>query len=188
MKEIVPESPAIVRNNIVSIVNHTDYDQLQACIDQWGIVYPSAQQTMDCIRYSATLYWRSELEFQKIQELVERLSPIQRAAFVYTGDLYHLMRFNDQLVRTFLAKLSARVNIPHPDPQTVWSTAPEEHIHFAAMLWPTEMKGQTLKMVKGTPFEAIYASTTENVGKVLTEYASLIRALWVTPNVPASVA
>ncbi|MNU19661.1 hypothetical protein D3C71_78940 [compost metagenome] len=181
-------SPAIVRNNIISIVNHTDYAQLQACIEKWGIVYPSAGQMMECIAFSTQLYWRSDLEMQRLEELAHSLTPIQRAAFVYTGDLYQLARFNDTLVRTFLCKLTERVVGPHPDPASVWKSAPEDHIHFAAMLWPTEMKGLNLKQVKGTPFEGTYAATTVHVAEVLAEYYDLIRALWVTVNVPASMA
>jgi hypothetical protein len=182
-------SPDIVRNNIISIINHTDFDELGAVMLEWGIRHPSVDETMECIRYSAQLYWRSEIESSKILELVTKLSPIERSAFVYTGDLYHLMRFNDALVRQFLGELSARIDVQHPDPASVWKTAPEDHTHFAAMLCPDEMKdAATIKTIKGTPAEGILASTTVNITNTLTKYASLIKALWVTPNVPASVA
>lgn len=182
-------SPDIVRNNIISIINHTDYAQLNRAISDWGIAYPTPEQTMECIEYSTKLYWRNDLALQDIRVLVSKLSPEQRAAFVYTGDLYHLMRFNDALVRQFLGELSARIDEQHPDPASVWKSAPEEHMHFAAMLCPDEMADAvTIKMIKGTPAEGILASTTEHITATLTKYASLVKGLWVTPNVPASVA
>lgn len=181
-------SPAIVRNNITSIINHTDYDAIQLAMTEFGIRVPTVAETMECIRYSAQLYWWDEREYAKIQTYVETLTDLQRAAFVYTGDLYHLMRFNDAVVRTFITKLSARVGDVHPNPGDAIKAAPEDNLHLAAQLCPVEMKGKQMKDVVGTDAHGILASTTEHVGTVVEEYRNFIRAFFVTENIPASVA
>ncbi len=43
-------SPDVVRNNIISIINNTDYVRLQATMQKFGIRYPTPTETMDCIR------------------------------------------------------------------------------------------------------------------------------------------
>lgn len=181
-------TPQIVRNNIISIINNTNYDELDSMMKQYGIRIPSINEMMECITYSTQLYWRNPSELAKIQLLVSRLNGLQRAAFVYTGDLYHLMKYNDETVRVFLTRLSTRVATPHPDPVAFMKQAPEDHIHLAAQLCPGETRGKRLDEIVGTPAHAIVASTVENIGKVIQDYAGMIRTLWVTVNLPASVA
>jgi hypothetical protein len=181
-------SSDIVRNNIISIINHTDYYMLELAMNKFGIRHPTVDETMDCITYSTQLYLINKTQIQRLRLLVCRLSDLQRSAFVYTGDLYHLRKYNEDVVRQFLAKLSKRVAVEHPDPASVLDTAPEDYVHLAAQICTDEMRGKNMKMIKGTPAEGIMASTVQNVLEVIQEYRDMIRALWVTPNVPASVA
>lgn len=180
--------PQIVRNNIISIINNTDYVQLEQVMRDFGIRAPTINETMECIMYSVGLYWRNSKEVAKLQSLVSRLNSLQRAAFVYTGDLYHLMKYNDVVVREFIARLSTRVAMNHPDAEAIMKDAPEDHVHLAAQLCPGETKGKRLPDLVGTEAYGIVASTTENIGKVIQDYAGMIRAFWVTVNLPASVA
>lgn len=44
----------------------------------------------------------------KIRELVEKMEPLERAAFVYTGDLYQVRQLNQEFTRKFITDLSRR--------------------------------------------------------------------------------
>lgn len=181
-------SPDIVRNNIISIINHTDYDAMEAAMHEYGIRHPSVEETMECINYSVALYWRGSDQIQKLRTLIESLTDLQRSAFVYTGDLYHLMKYNEEVVRRFITRLSMRVDAIHPNPSEIVDKAPEDHRNLASQICMRELKGKTVRDIVNTPAYGIYASTVENIGKVLSDYRTLIRAFWVTENVPASVA
>lgn len=190
-------SPDIVRNNIISIINNTDYKVLESAMVQFGIRYPTAEETMGVIRYSADLYWKGEKDFYKLFMLVSKLTDIQRAAFVYTGDLYHLMKFNEQVVRTFINKLSAKITTDHPNPKDVIDNASEDNRNLANQICADDLlkaitsdkqKTTNPKDLVDTPAYGPYAATVNNIDNVLEEYSSLIKALWVTPNVPASLA
>ena len=181
-------NPDIVRNNIISIINHTDYVQMEEAMRVFGIRAPSVEETMDCIEYSAKLYWTTKAEYTDIRRTVSKLTDMQRAAFVYTGDLYHLMKYNDPVVREFISRLSKRIDVPHPDPSSVIDNAPDDYVHLAAQICPAETKGKDLKKLVGTEAYGIVASTVENIINTLQDYKLLIRAFWVTTNVPASVA
>jgi hypothetical protein len=181
-------SSGIALNNIVSVVNHTDYDQLGAAMLEYGIRHPSVEETLACIRYSTDLYWNDRREMAKIESLVSKLTPIQRSAFVYTGDLYHLMRFNEQLVREFVTQMSFHATEPHPDPEAVIKAAEEDVVFTAVQICEVELRGKDWKKMVGTREYGILAATVANMEATLVKYFRMIRALWVTPNVPASLA
>lgn len=181
-------SPQITKNNIISIINHSDYVEISQVMREYNLRYPTAEETMECIMYSTQLYWSTQHELEKIYRLVLTLNDMQRAAFVYTGDMYHLMKYNPEVIRAFVGKLSMRVDKVHPDPDSVFKGAPEDYVGLACQLCPEEMKGKNPGKVKGTDAYGILASTLENINNTLVEYRTLIQAFWVTVNVPASVA
>lgn len=203
-------SPDIVRANIISIVNHTNYPQMEAAMQKFGIRVPTVDETMQVIEYSAKLYWNGQDQYDRVRELVNTLTDLERAAFVYTGDLYHLRQFNDNVARQFIDKLSRRVaDRTYDDPDAIITSTSEDSHHLATQICCNEMRGKTLgKNVHTGKYEVeegdkkkprleaadkharlmIVTGTIENIDNVLKEYWDLIRAFWVTPNIPASVA
>jgi hypothetical protein len=181
-------SPDIVKQNIMSIVTNTDYQRIRQAMEKFDIRYPTVDETMECIQYSTQLYWRDKAHMDLIRLLVEKLTPIQRAAFVYTGDLYHLMKFNDGVARNFIEKLSLPVKTAHADPTKALKEAHEDHLALAKQLLPDLMRGKKLEGIVGTETEQYLASTCDHIAETVSEYADLIRAFWVTKNVPASLA
>ncbi len=101
-------SPDIVKGNIISIINHTDYPAIASAMERHNLTHPTVEQTMACIERSTTAYWRHERHMEKIRRLVSALTPIQRSAFVFTSDLYHLAQVNPEFVRTFFTEMSIR--------------------------------------------------------------------------------
>lgn len=178
----------IALNNIVSIVFHTDYARLQAVVDRYRLHLPDVDETMSVIRYSTDLYWRNARSTAEIKAFVEKLSPLQRAAFVYTGDLYHLAKYNDAVVRSFIDGLTARVKGKCEDPAKVFKSHREEYEILAKQYFPDEMRGKSLKEVRGQPVEQWIALTVQNIHKTVMEYADFIQAFFVTENMPASLA
>jgi hypothetical protein len=180
-------SPEITMNNIISIINHTDYEAQAHAMQKFGIRHPSVEETMECITYSTNLYWRDKMQLLRVYRLVKTLTPAQRSAFVYTGDMYHLMKFNELVVREYVTKLSMMVEVVHPDPDSIIKKVQEEHVHLACQICERYTKGLQLHEIVGDA-RGILASTAKNIGDVGEEYRDLIRAFWVTTNVPASLA
>lgn len=180
----------IVLNNIVSIVTHTDYALLESVINKHKLYLPTVEDTLECIRYSTNLYWWERTYFKKIGDLVDKLTPLQRAAFVYTGDLYHLKKHNDKFVRDFINILSFKVKGIHPDPDKQISQANEAVLNLAHQICATETKGigKNYTTIKDTPAYHTLALTILNIESMLTADTDLIKALFVSDNVPASMA
>jgi hypothetical protein len=186
--------PDIVRNNIISIINHTDYAKLRGAMEQYGIRCPTVDEAMECVTYSTQLYWKGDDQLERIYALLCTLTDIERAAFVYTGDLYHLMKYNDGVVRQFITKLSSKVVADVQgqcaNADQIIENSREDDRHLCSQICSTEVKGKKngVKDLIGTVDYDTYALTLQNIGNTLKEYEPLIKAFWVTPNLPASVA
>lgn len=185
-------APYIVINNIISITQNTEYDKLEAVMQAYNLHYPSVQDTMDCITYSTDLYWMGNLDTLRIRQLVMSLTPLQRAAFVYTGDLYHLAKYNREVVHTFIGKLSTKCYGSDDAPHEKLGKLPEDYVNLAHQICEAEWAGEGKKYKemfesgKKNKLDVLYATSSHTLS-VVREYADLIRVIFVSDNVPASV-
>lgn len=183
-------SPDIVKSNIISIINHSDYPAIEAAMRNHNLACPSVEQTMACINRSTEPYWRSERHTAEIRLLVESLSDIERAAFVFTSDLYHLAQVNPMFVRRFFAEMSIKPNecLSMEDAKH-WTSQMDDNLRaFISMLCAKELAGQTLRDAESRPDDyGVVGAATRQVIKTLDRYQDLIKAFWVTDNLPASI-
>lgn len=182
-------SSEITIANVLSIITRVDYEQISAVIDKYQIHIPTPQECMDVVLYSSRLYWRHLEEELRILKLFESMSDLQRAAFVYIGDMYHLAKYNDGLVRGFIGALAVPATTPHPEPDAVFKQAGDDHLALANLLCTDITRGKTRdKLKENDPVG--YATVAQTIVKnisVLDQYQDMIYALWATNNVPASV-
>ncbi len=179
--------PQIVINNIISIVNRCDLDAFTAVMAKYSLYIPSVRDVMQTIHRCSRQYWRNERDMYEILLLVKKLTDIQRAAFMYVGDLYNLMKFNDEFMRGFIGSLSKQIRDIHPDPKSVIDQNREELKILATQFFETELKG--IKWDNMTQDQlGMVASTVLNIQNTLMKYSDFIRAILVTSCVPASLA
>lgn len=184
-------NPDIVINNIISIINHTDYTALNAVLIKYSLVCPTVEQTMACIRKGAWNYWRDENSYNEIQELVEKLLPIERAAFVYTGDLYHIRVCNPEFMREFIGELIE----PHLGENLENATKEYQAIHpdffvTAEQVFESEIRGIDFSKIKDDTDANLrkVVATALHIEEVIDKYRDFISVFFTTTNVPASLA
>lgn len=102
------DTPSRVIDHFLSIGTLTDFHAFKECMDKYGLHVPTVEETMGVITYSSDLYWRSEEGLSRVRQFVERVSDMERAAFVYMGDFFHLAKFNDEFMRGFITALIAK--------------------------------------------------------------------------------
>lgn len=199
--------PSIVINNIISITNRTDLDVLRSAMTEYDMHYPTPDEAMDCVLYSMSFYGRSTSQEIIIYELLEKLTPIERAAFVYIGDLFHIAKYNDSLVRNFIGELSTPHYSDYEDPLKIINGLREEYIPLATQILPEIMKGVDWKKLKPEVDVNVensvaeseraesdritlsnLAATAANIDTVILKYRSFIECFFVTENVPPSLA
>lgn len=88
--------------NMLSLIDTQPLDEFERAMQECGLVYPTVEETAACIKRSTDLYWRVPAQFAKLVEFIEKLDPIERAVIVYTGDMYHIAKFNDGFMRSFM--------------------------------------------------------------------------------------
>ena len=183
-------SPDVVVANILNIVKTTDYAALQRAMDTYQLHYPTVDETMRCITYSTNLYWINKPALMDIERLVTALTPIERAAFVYTADLYHLAKYNDAVVRQFFSDIIVVAQEPVANAKEIMSGLSSDLVAYVSLLCSDLMDGRLLKAVeKETPHDyGRLAATAVNINNTLEKYLPLIEGLWRPNTLPPSVA
>lgn len=193
-------SPDIARQNIISIISHSDLETMSKVMLKYGIVPPNNGHLRQLLVRCTENYWVDKPALEKLYELTDRLSDMEKAAFAYTSDLYHLSVVNDKFVREFLGRLSKHVTDPLPlEEADVWIKKMDSNMEaFIFMLCSKELAGGTmsdalgdksnkkLRDVRPDDYGRI-AATAKNAIETLDYYADFIRAFWVTDNLPSSV-
>src|SRR5699024_2451540 len=95
-------------DHFLSIGTLTDWDGFKKCMDTYELHYPTVEEVMDVIHYSADFYFKNEEGMEFVEHYVSNVSPLTRAAFVYMGDFYHLAKYNDQFMRDFITAMISR--------------------------------------------------------------------------------
>lgn len=182
-------NPEITKSNMLSISNTTDLVALEKCMTEFNMYYPTPDDIIEMMLYSTKHYWQNPSYTEQIKRMVTGLKPIQRAAIMYVGDLYHVYKHNPDLVKSFLSELS---QVGRPD-QVI---SKEEFKSFdgdmgllSKFICYDLVKGRNdEKLMEQNPevFDIIYA-TGRNISEVLNKYRLFIDALFMTVNVPSSV-
>ena len=183
-------SKDVVIENLLSFVRFTDFDALQSVVNRYNLHLPSVDEVMKMIKRSTDFYWRNDHWDITIRATVERLSPLQRAAAMYTGDLYHLAEYNPELVRKFFDLCIDRVDSDGiVDPEQIVKKASGNMLVLGSYLCSDIIKGKKLVEVQEqNPAGYLQlAATLDHVPKVLKDFEDLIKTLWVNDNAPSSI-
>lgn len=181
----------LVKANITAICVHSEFDLIKEAIEKHNLHLPTTPEVMESIRYSTDKYFKNEKVLGEIELLVDSLKPIERAAFLYTGDLYHLAKYNDEFVRTFMANLIA---IPTTPLSIEESDKYLSIINSDTTAYITIMCSDTLK--RGQIYEAketdphaygIAGAMAKNIVTRLDDYQLTIKAFWRPKVLPLSI-
>lgn len=195
-------SPEVVLNNINSIVSslkekayasdRTLGELVGEALEKYGLKSPTVDELIDLVKYSTGLYWTDPRHINFIRLYLERLSKIERAAFAYMGDLYHIRKFNDGFMRKFVGALSMKVTRPtQPEDFNKIKKVDEEVLDLVHKIWYSDVKGFGKNYEKMDSEKNILGgivATSENIVEVLRDNLLLIQAFFLTNNLPPSIA
>lgn len=176
--------------NVISITSNFDHDELESTMQRYGLVYPDAKDVMDCITYSSDLYWLDKKKLIKIRNLVDTLTPLERAAFVYIGDLYHIRKHNPEMVRKFIAALAYKDTSTLENPLEDVKGLGEGVLNLAHHICYDEVKGKgkDYTLINSEGNLSTVVSTSKHILNTLEEMKPFITTFMLSNHVPASVA
>lgn len=183
-------SAEVVKAKIVTLCMLTDMDMIHEAMNVYNLYYPSIEDVMDVITYSTDLYGINKRFIAEIKLLVETLSPIERAAFVYVSDFWHLAKYNKDFVKAFITSMGRRVtDLIIEDPDSIIKSVDGDVKAYVGILCEPELKGTNIKAIKESNYDGYLnvAKTAKNIYDKLNNYALLIKAFWVTENLPSSI-
>lgn len=187
----------IVIANILSILQSlddkvTDGSTLRSAMtkvmDKYKLHYPNTEEVLEVIKHSTTRYWvTGELSSQGI-DLVNKLSPIEKAAFCYIGDFYHIRKFNNDWVRHFIANLIQREFVLKPSSRDInsFDEAIRNHVHIVFYQESKGLGKNYDEMAKQGILPKLLASA-ESMEALIQSHEDLIEVFFRTRNVPSEV-
>ena len=178
-----------IMNNLVSISHMSNYDEIEIAMKEFQLYYPTKEDVIECIERSKNLYFTSNKHMGPVYEFIETMRPLERAAFVYVGDFYHLYKHNRTFVTNLLSRLVqvARESAPVDDAVKILKTVSEDTVNLSRQLCRSFSKGKKPKEIKADS-EANYgilANTAANINNQLVDIQPLINAFWLSDNMPA---
>lgn len=185
-----------VINHLIVTGLYTNYVTLKKAIDSFNLYIPTVDDVMDCITYSSKLYWDSFYLLEQIKSFVTTMTDLERAAFVYIGDLYHLGKHNPDVVKRFLGELPKMANysLPIEEAKKVIRNAIGDVVTTATLVCSKITNGRILMGDKDS-MEALdpvgfgtVAATIFEMDKVILEHQDLIIGLWRPETLTQSIA
>ena len=99
-------SQDIIINNIIYIISEIPKD-LNVIMDKYNLYYPTVEDVKNVILRSSKFYIIENLSF--CEDLINSLSPLERAWFCYCNDFYHLCIFNESFFKDFLNRVTLMI-------------------------------------------------------------------------------
>ena len=140
-------TPDVAINDISTIAAYTDYSVLGNLINKYKLICPTAEQCWEIYRPSCRRYWHDTTADQNIIALLEAMTPLERAAAIYTGDLHSLVMLNQEFGRAFIGQLIRKVHGQCDDPIKFLRSLPDDYMIFAHNICAEELKGYGLSLI-----------------------------------------
>jgi len=178
----------IVLYNLISCSQLTDVAEMRNAIVLYGLHIPSVADVIDCISYSSQFYWRDPKALQSLVSYVDKMTDIERASFVYTGDLYHIRKHNPEFMRGWIDEISRKCTEEIPDALSIVETIDEQIMNYTHQICFNEVKGLGKKyalMAEKGVLNTVVA-TALNITAVLRKYQPFIRTFFLSRLIPAS--
>lgn len=184
-------NPDIILNNLISISYLCDKEEIRKTMSKFNLVYPTKEQVYECITWSSEFYFYDHNSLNKCREFIDLMSDEERAAFVYTSDLFHIRKHNEQFVWDFVTKLSKKIcGVVYEDPISIIYSIDEHIVNLAHLICfkESENRGKDYKEKYDAESLNKIAATSKNIETVLNEYLDFIRCFFSTKIMPASTA
>lgn len=185
-------TPEIVKANILTVINVKDPTSYVRTIEKYNLVYPTAEQAMEVVTASTDMYFRNEKELSEIHELLSKLTPLDRALFCYSGDFFHIAKFNESFVRKFISEMIVS-DIEQDDsvnPDEVMGNLNKTIEVYVNSLCADIMAGATHKDVKANNPDGwnTMGQTANAVQNTLDKYGDFISHFFAVEHLPPTVA
>lgn len=179
-----------VLNNVTSIIHLVDLELVSIAVAKYGLHLPTTDEVCAIIKRSTDLYWAyfDQSADDAIRQLIDSLTPLERAAYLYNCDMYSLRIHNDTFVRRLFKSL-----LTIPDKTKIPFTGD----------WIKKLSGDDKAFILINEYHELTTTKlqdTTDADKLLIEangfgiyatfdfFADFFKAFWVTKAMPFEIA
>lgn len=178
----------ITEQNLISLISTTNLKAFKEVMETYKLHYPTVEQTLAMIQYSTQFYWRDAKGQERIDSLVNQMLPLERAIVVYSGDFWHLAKYNEGTVKNLLTSLITipeHVNIV----ENIDKVAGDDVQALASILCGKFLRGKKLIDIKINQPENwnIFLKTMSHLYTTLREHTSLFRTVLACKSLPSNI-
>ena len=180
----------VAQADIISIVANTDLGAMEKIIEKYQLELPTAEDLIKKINRSVNLYWKNQENVEKLSTLIRTLTPVERATYYYTQDCHSLYELNPTLVSNMMLDFITFDDTPIDDPERWIALLDDDILMTVSIIASDILNGRTLTMLKEKDYVgyAKFGAVVKNFIESRDRYADLIRTLWRTEHMPASIA
>ncbi len=184
------KDPEVTINYILAVSSHIGKFGGSRAIDKYKLHIPKPEEVMDMILFSSKHYWRDEKKEDTILQLLRTLDDVELCSVMYCNDLWHLMKYNDHLVRDMIDGMSRKLFTGSVDPLEDITFAPEGVANLVHHICMDEIKGKKInyKELVGTQLLMTLGSTAKGIVETMREYGLLFKVFYTSEIMPTSVA
>lgn len=89
----------VVINHILTVCTRTDWKRFEHGVNKYGIKLPTTEEAMSVVIFNTDSYGINRASLSQVEELLDKMTGMERAAFVYSNDMFHLTKYNDGPLR-----------------------------------------------------------------------------------------
>lgn len=177
-------------NNTLAIIESTDLSLVRQAMDLYGLRAPSVDELMDLYRFSMQYYSFDISVYKKLLPLVSKLNDEQRAIVAYSQDLFHMKKFNPEMMTKLLTDFAmGTTDTNFDDPVGFIRKQDELTISFAHQVCLDQMRGKPKSHDELDPaLQQLIAKTCANINSCIAKYKILFEVFFLTKTVPNSSA
>lgn len=172
--------PQVALSHLITTARHCNKESIRIAMDKYNLHYPSVNDVMECITYSTDNYWTSDSMLAEMRSFVETLTPTERAAIVYTDDMYHLSKHNYDFVKNFLLELSTKQTPSELSQEAETAMEDSDLSVLASLVCSKEVAGREISDIKQKDPEtySLIANTALNSYNTTVKHVEFIHAFW----------
>lgn len=184
-------SADIAVSNIMNTISNHDMEKVTKTMLKYGIEAPSKEFTKQVVLKSCAHYWKGEAKIKVVTDLIDSLTDMERAAYLFSGDLYSLSRTNPELVRDIFWHLSTLPDEGVTEDTDFISMLGEDEMALLLIVADPIVKSRNYwndPTVKTDPEFPRMQAAAKRILTGLNKYFDLFSCFWLTGNVAASMA
>ena len=181
--------PDSVINDIAMSMSYKEHDEIKRVVNNYRLHLPTAEEAMDVVLYSSRLYWINEEHEERIYKFLSKLDGMERAVFVYAGDLYHVKKFNKEFIYDILMDICRKSTKSISNPLEVISNTNPAVVNLVSHIFLKEIAGLGSNPADyPEDIRNSFAATCKSVSEKFDKYMDFLRPICTTPVLPINSA